>query len=532
MRFIRPQSLPGKKRRRLLPALGASAALVALAACGPAAPSDTAQSDKPSDTALGSAWQEENFPSFYSQTIQWRHCTEDDGLSEDLSDVLPHAGVDPSTFECATVKAPMNWTDPADERTIDLAIVRVPATGDRENARPLFGNPGGPGISGIEYTMTLPASPGFEAVQQAYDSWGFDPRGVGRSTPVTCDSTSELPVVQLAECAAANPLAHYMGTSQVARDMELLRALSGAPRLDYLGYSYGTMLGATYATLFPDKAGRMVLDSAESAEWASITHSFDQQVAVAKAAGHMADACPTMVTDKGEPVTCPFTTEEEMLSFKESLDAEPLRASNGTELTSDDMRGHLTDILYMPPIDRAGALDTIGKAKAGDQESIDAIAASLEEGGTTVGPAGQITACHSSPMTPDVAGLIAHMKEVGVPRFIGGPEISDEVLEEFTQAECSVLAETGDDFTDSFDASKTSTPLLVIGITGDHATPYQHGQELARQLGNASFLTVEGSGHSASYSGMSTCVDDAVTAYLLEGALPEAGATCTADPVE
>lgn len=519
--------------RKPLALTSAMLAVIGLAACSPAAPARdaSAQSGAPlaSDTALDGAWQQRTYKSIYEQKIDWHPCTAEDGLDDQVSPVLEEAKVDVSAYECGTVKAPMDWANPSDTRTIDLAVVRIPSTGDPDKAIPLFMNPGGPGASGVQQAMSMPATPAFTKVMETHEAWGFDPRGVGRSTPVSCPSDSEIGAVQLAECAKTNPIAHYMGTSYVARDMELLRVLSGAPRLDYLGYSYGTMLGATYATLFPSTAGRMILDSAENAKWGSIEHNYDQQVAVAKAAGALADSCTKMTTLEGAPVTCPFTSEREMLDYKKSLDETPLKASDGTEITGSELRDFLTSALYNFPEAQASSLDLLGKAKSGDQQAIDELSAQIASGGAEIDTAGQLTVCPSTPKTPDLAGLIEHIKKVGVPEFIGGPELTDEVISEYTKFECASLAETGTDFTDTFDASKVKNPLLVIGITGDHATPFQHGKELAEQLGKASFLTLEGTGHGASFSERSSCVDAAAVDYLNTGALPEEGTVCQAE---
>lgn len=479
-----------------------------------------------SDPQFDAAWQQKKHASFYSQSIDWRPCTAEDGLDEQIEVFAAEAGIDTSTFECATVEAPMNWTDPGDDRTIELAISRIPATGDPAAASPMFTNPGGPGIGGVQHSMLMATSTSFAPVREAYELWGFDPRGVGGSTPAQCESTSEIAAVQLAECAQENPVAHYMGTSQVARDLDMLRALSGAKQLDYLGYSYGTMLGATYATLFPEKAGRMVLDSAENAQWGTLNHNYDQQVAVAKAVGALADSCPKLVTIEGDPVTCPFTSEREMLDYKASLDQNPMTATDGTRITGAELRSFLTSALYG---DSAGQLDLLGRARSGDQSAIDELGAQVAGGGAEIDTTGQLIVCPSVPKTPDVAGLVDHINEVGIPEFLGGPELTDDLLSEFTELECSALTETGTDITTRFDASKVANPLLVIGITGDHATPYQHSKELASQLGKAAFLTLDGIGHGASFSDRSTCIDEAATAYLLDGTLPAEGTVCTAD---
>ncbi|WP_051259349.1 alpha/beta hydrolase [Schaalia suimastitidis] len=525
---------PTRHGRRLAVLAAASAIAMGLAACSPATlipgatSTTTSTPSSAANTALNAAWQHDNFRSFYDQQINWGTCNESHGLTKDLAAALDEAQIDYSAFECAKVKAPMNWADPSDTRTIELAINRIRATGDPQKAKPLFGNPGGPGVGGVQHTFSLIASPELDKVRHAYDLWGFDPRGVGASTPLKCEQDSDNAAVLIADCAGKHELSHYMGTSQVARDMELLRALSGSDRLHYLGYSYGTVLGATYATLFPEKAGRMVLDSAENAQWASLIHSFDQQVAVTKAVMELAKACPTTVLEDGQPVQCPFTNEEEVLTLKQSLDATPWKAGDGSTIDGRALRDYLTSSLYQPAI-QATTLDNIGKAKAGSQEAIDAIATEIANGGASVDTVGQITLCHSSPKTPDVPALIEHMKKVGVPAFVGGPELSDDVLREFVNLDCSVLKEAGEDFTTAFDASKVETPLLVVGITKDHATPYQHAKTLTKELGKASLLTLEGDGHGASYSGKSRCVDTAVDDYLLNGTVPQEGTVCTQD---
>jgi homoserine acetyltransferase len=112
--------------------------------------------------------------------------------------------------------------------------------------------------------------------------------------------------------------------------------------------------------------------------------------------------------------------------------------------------------------------------------------------------------------------------------MLGGPEIDDEALLPWIDLSCDALPESGDDITDSFSGSPDA-PILVIGVLGDHATPYEGSEQLVRELGNARLLTLDGHGHGASYLGRSSCVNDATTAYLLEGELPEPGAVCESD---
>lgn len=476
-----------------------------------------------SDAVTGSAEQARDFAAFYEQEIDWHPCTEDEGLDDELAEMLAGAGFDVGAIGCALVRAPYDWEDPSGDEAIELSIVHIPSTGD-DPLGVLLGNPGGPGASGTDFMLGTAIAPGFEKVAAHYDLLGFDPRGIGGSTPLDCDGeASTLPVVRLGTCIADHPIAHTMGTSQVARDMELLRHLMGDERMNLLGYSYGTMLGATYATLFPERVGRMVLDSAENAEWASLIHNFDQKVAGAKATVALATACRTEYRDEVE--VCPFVDEDSLLEVLSRLDAEPLRASDGTEVTGQTLKDYLTGALYRSHFDRGRILEAIAIALLGSQEAVDWLVATLADDGSVDEFALTIVGCHSFPIEPDIPGLLAHIEEVGMPRLLGGPEITDQTLEPFVDLSCYALPESGLDITDAFDATGAD-PILVIGITGDHATPYQYAQVLVDELGEATLLTLEDQGHAAAYQGRSTCIDEAVTAYLLEGTMPDPGTVC------
>ena len=288
------------------------------------------------------------------------------------------------------------------------------------------------------------------------------------------------------------------------------------------------MLGATYATLFPDRVGRMVLDSAEDAEWASLIHLFDQQVAIANATVALATSCRTDYADEVE--VCPFVDEDSLLAVLEQLDAEPLVASDGIEITGGLLQSYLTNALYQSHFERGRTLDTIALALFGDQEAIDDIGADFADDGSGVDMAMTVVTCHSFPIEPNIPGLLEHIERVGMPRLLGGPAIDDETLAPFTDLSCYTLPESGLDLTESFSAPDAG-PILVIGITGDHATPFQYAEVLTKELGNAVLLTLDGQGHAASYTGRSSCVDVAVTEYLLTGDLPAEGTVCRDDAV-
>lgn len=493
----------------------AVALAVALAGCSSPVPQEAGES----------AVQRESFPGVYAQTIEWGACDEAFGLDEQYIGRLEESGGSVEGFRCAMVEAPLDWSRPESHETIELAVVHVPATGDAPIGT-LLGNPGGPGESGLEYTYDMTVAEGFDGIRERYDLLGFDPRGIGRSSPVVCDDASEGTVALFSTCAAEHPLARSMGTSQAARDMELLRHLMGDERMHYLGYSYGTMLGATYATLFPERVGRMVLDSAEAADWASLTGYFNQSLAIAEALVDLVTECGTVY----EVEVCPLADEASLLDTLQRLAEDPLIASDGTEIGRELFEGYLVSALYKRTAGREIALDTAALALFGDQDAIDGIAAEMSGGGSALSWAGSIVRCHSFPDEPDVLELLDRIDETGLPPLLGGPELSDESLAQFTDLSCLALPGSGDDVTGSFSFSGSpDAPILVIGVRGDHATPYQGAEQLVEELGNARLLTLNAVGHIASYIGRSSCIDAATTAYLLKGALPAEGTICADD---
>lgn len=478
------------------------------------------QAQVPTDSA--SAIQAESFPGVYAQTIAWGEC-DFSQIDEKAAKRLETKGAPLDEYQCGTVEAPLDWNDPSDHRTIELAVTYRAATGGGEPVGTLFSNPGGPGGSGVDLAYRLSIMPGAEQVLEHYDILGFDPRGIGRSSPVDCGLETSIAELAIAECASREPLVHSMGTSQVARDMDLMRSLAGDSKMHYLGYSYGTVLGATYATLFPEKVGRMVLDSAVGAEWGSLQSNFEQKVANSREIIEMLETCATdyAITD------CPIQSEDELLAAMDQLNEQPFVASDGTEISGDVLYSYLVSTLYGIPENREVALNELAGAMRGDQHALDDIVEAMQSGGAAVGAAGSIVRCHSFPNDPDIMGLMDMIDKEGVPRLFGGPEINDDTVQQFVDLTCDALPGRGDDITDRFSGSPDA-PILVVGITGDHATPYVGSQRLVSQLGNARLLTLEGHGHTASFTERSSCVNDATTAYLVEGKLPEEDTVCQA----
>ena len=230
---------------------------IAFAAVTGTSDDDKAGSDQPAPASEGVP---SGLEDFYTQKLSWNECSE---------------------ARCTTVEVPIDYEKPEGE-TLKLEVKVIPAKGD--GGRSLFVNPGGPGGEAIGFADYMESQLG-EKVLDNYDIVGVDPRGVGKSTPVDCLSDRELDAYAGSEPDPDSPaeikeyratsvdfgngcekrsgaLASHISTEEAARDFDIVRALLGAKTFDWFGASYGTELGATYATLFPKTVGRMVLDGA------------------------------------------------------------------------------------------------------------------------------------------------------------------------------------------------------------------------------------------------------------------------------
>lgn len=469
-----------------------------------------------------SVLQQRSFPEVYEQQIDWQECGESYGFRDGLEEYLTELGAQVTGLRCAWVTAPFDWNDPENEDTIELSALHIPATGE-DPIGTLFSNPGGPGASGTEFAMGLTADPSFAPVHEKYNLLGFDPRGIGRSDALECENDTEILELQLALCADQDPLALSMGTAQVARDMELMRHLVGDQSMHYAGFSYGTVIGATYATLFPEHTGRIMLDSAWPSDWSSPLGTYLQQEAITHALNNLLVGCGV----EYKVQLCPIGGESELIQVLNGLDAQPLLTTDGAEVDGNMLKGYLTMSLYTPPTGRHDVLETTGRALAGGQEAIDKLAGAMAGGGSKVGLSGMVVRCLSSPSDANLIGLFRYINEHGLPEMLGGPEVNDDSIREFFNLKCEALPDSGEDF--MMFANKSDAPVLVFGVTGDHATPYPGAKQMVDELGNATLVTLEGNGHIASFTGRSSCADGIATAYLLKGEVPKTGTVCADD---
>lgn len=460
---------------------------------------------------------------FYGQQIDWRNC---------------------GTAECGTFEAPLDYADP-DAGTVTLGITRVPATGDPIGS--LFVNPGGPGGSAIDYAKAADYIVS-QDIRKRFDIVGVDPRGVGRSAPVECMSDAELDELGAADgtpdspaeeqqvadlatipgtgCARdADPVFAHVGTVDSARDLDLARALVGDETLTYLGKSYGTMLGATYAELFPDRVGRMVLDGVLPASLDLVETTRGQAVAFEFAVRDFAEDCLTHED-------CPLTGSVDdavgqLQDWFASLDASPLPGGPGEERDLNEPLAAYAVLsnLYFP----AGDYPRLRGALADAMERDDPTALfEVLDNRISRGPDGRYldnsteafyaVTCLDRPFTGTVDDVrtLAEEWRAEAPTF--GPALAWGLLT------CADWPASGEQITRT--VAEGSNPILVVSTRKDPATPYEWGVRLAEELDNAALVTYEGVGHTAYFDG-SDCVDGTVDRYLLTGEVPQADPVCS-----
>ncbi len=465
---------------------------------------------------------------FYDQTLAWGACDQE-STSADV--------------ECAEVTAPLDWHDP-DRGEISIAIVR-PADRPASPVGSLLVNPGGPGGAGVEYVMQMTE---FEALRDeltgAYDVVGFDPRGVGRSTAVECldadrmddylygvpeaergsdewDAALTDAAAEYAEACGENSgeLLEFITTEQAARDMDLLRAVLGDHQLAFLGYSYGTYLGAIYAELFPENVGRFVLDGALDPSVPGSEVGLIQLTAFEATLERYIDSCLA-------GSSCPFrgTTAQaldEVKGLLASLDAKPLRAADGRLLGADTLATAILQALYSPDY-----WPYLTQALAGVQQgSADGamFLADVYNGRETGAYASNATEAFNAYNCMDYPPEDTAVVEASRDALLEQAPIMGPYLLGADPCEFWPFPPAGERA--PIEAAGTP-PILVIGTTGDPATPFEWAEALADQLSGGVLVAYEGEGHTA-YGGESECIDETVESFLIDGVVPDDGLVCT-----
>ena len=514
-RPVAPSGASRDRRHRLVALL--AVAVVLLAGCvSPKnqAAGPTPGATSPSPEATG------DLARYYGQQLEWTTCAEG---------------------ECATAQVPLDYADPAGA-SIGLALARSKATGG-EPLGSLLLNPGGPGASGVSFLDQAKSMVG-EDVQRQYDLVAFDPRGVQRSNPVQCvdgpaldqliatdpdystDAGIQAVIDAYGELGAAclqntGPALGHVDTVSAAKDMDVLRAALGEAKLDYLGASYGTKLGATYAELFPHQVGRFVLDGA-----LDVTLTV-HQLAVGQARGFQTalDAYVDNCVQTSNSCFLGGTREEGLAKIKDllaSLDQNPLSVGDRRLTEGNAFYGVALPLYnrdYWVLLSQA-----LKAAFGGDGSALlrlsDAYASRNPDGSYADNSleAFYAISCLDNPsyLTPAQAERqTALFQKVS-------PTLGDAF--DWSQVGCVGQVAKSHEKPLTIDGAGAA-PIVVVGTTRDPATPYAWAKALASQLDSGVLVSRDGDGHTGYHSG-NPCVDRAVESYLVDGKVPQDGLSC------
>ena len=502
--------------RAIAPVLAASAAvMLVLSACTP-------DLNQVSPTATPTVAPTTGGFDAYAQKLDWAACAE---------------------LECATIQVPLDWGNPGGE-TIALNVNRLPAAGEAQGS--LLINPGGPGASGLDLTEYFGSIAGDELLA-AYNIVGFDPRGVGSSSPIDCGDAAtvnafvvtDYPLDTQADVDAANKrnadfaagceqktgaLMENIDTVSAARDMDVIRALVGDDKLNYLGFSYGTELGATYAELFPDKVGRLVLDGAVD----FLLPSDDQ--ASGQAAG-FENSLTNFVVWCADQDDCPLDSnadaaKKQIHDIAFNAIANPVKG-NGTDVNGNLMTYGIVVTLY----DQASwpylmqALDEVisqNTATIMAQLADFYLDRDTETGEYTTNSTVAFTSISCLDSAPEPTWDLARVDAFKAEMEEASPTFGWWFA---SSTGCSDWPFQAAERITSLDKAASVSPILVVGTTNDPATPYKWAQSLTEQLGNATLLTYDGEGHTA-YGRSNQCIVDAVDGWLVDGTMPDSGTVC------
>ena len=470
--------------------------------------------------------------------ISWSACTE-----------TPLAG-----FQCATYEVPLDHDRPGGATTT-IALARRPADNPAEKIGTLFVNPGGPGGAGRSMVRSSAriASP---EVLARFDLVGFDPRGIGASDPVQCFATdaeaealfarmSGVPITkeQITDTLRANweyteackrnmgPLLPHMSTLNVAKDLDLLRRGAGDDRLTFIGYSYGTLIGATYANLFPARVRALVLDGNVDPDQRTnhrLANKFGRAGGFEIALTGFLAEC-----DEAGPA-CAFSGDArgKFDRLRDRLRQGPVEVPGQGTVTIDDLVGYVGQILYnvanFPSA--AATLQAVYDGVFADPAALRTAAEPLPKAPPARGWLGDAYS-----YTGDDAFFAVNCADAPLPRnpalYPGFAAVFEKAHPTFGRSEA--FSEVGcanwPRISEAYDGPwnrRTAQTVLVVNPTYDPATRYDFGVRMTRQLGNARLLTLDGFGHTSNYS---ACVTGWYTRYLLNGDVPPAGTRCAQD---
>ncbi|MFJ8979620.1 alpha/beta hydrolase [Streptomyces sp. NPDC102282] len=474
-------------------------------------------------------------PSAPAPHLEWRPC------------------VQGSPFDCATAKVPLDHADPGG-RSIDLAVVRRKATGPGQRVGTLFFNPGGPGGPG---TVQMPQNYEFfpREVRERFDIVSWDPRGIGSSTAVNCFTTPQeaadwnagkpvgFPVGEseqkdftaayadlVRRCERKDPeLLRHVSTADTARDLDQLRRSVGEPQLNYYGISYGTILGATYANLFPSKVRAMTLDSNIGPQ-AWTNHASDDarlttflrvgsDRSAAATLDRFLDLCGSTTTARcAFSAGTPKATRDKFDRLTERLRKEPVDTWTYARTVADTVNS-----LYVVSgwADLAGRLEELWQDRAPEPAPFPPAPPVPDPNPYLGEEQAAAVLCGDSP-NPRDAGAYPSLEEASAARAGDAGRFWT-----WATAGCTTWPTSPDRWTGPWDR-RTANPVLVVGTTYDPSTAYPNSRAMVEELADARLLTNEGYGHTALLN-PSTCVQEHESRYFVDGTLPPVGTTCRQD---
>lgn len=462
---------------------------------------------------------------FYTQELDWEECR--------------------SGKECATVEVPLDYAEPEGE-TIEISVLRVAAEGTALGS--MVVNPGGPGAPGTDYAEMTSMVFG-RALRQNFDVVGFDPRGTGASAPVDCLSDAELDEYvagnpmpdtpeSIAEFEAASKtfgdgckrrsgdLVNHVSTVETAKDMDVIRAALGDAALTYFGASYGTKLGATYAELFPERVGRLVLDGGVDVGLDSTGMSLEQARGFETALRAYVADCVDKIDDcfLGDSVDEGTAAIADLL---EQIEREPMPAGDRELHAGEAFYGvvmplYVADYWFMLTNALRAAMED------GDGSALADLADMYLS--RTVNGDGSSTYANNS------TEAILAINCLDDPTSVSAQDVPS-YFDEFTEASptfgkafawgligCSGMPGRTAEPAPVIDG-EGAAPILVVGTTRDPATPFEWSEALADQLDSGVLLVRDGDGHTGYNSG-NACVNEAVEGYLVSGIVPDDRTQC------
>ncbi|MEJ8277336.1 alpha/beta hydrolase [Pseudonocardia spirodelae] len=517
--------------RPALAAIGA-AALVLVGACADAGSGTSAQAmQNPPELAQ-----------FYDQQLQWGPCNDYAPTADDQQTFAD------AQFDCTRVNVPQDYAQPGDGKTMQIALLRKKATGQKIGS--LFADPGGPGASGTSFVSRKAADWATNGLGDRFDLIGFDPRGTGASRPrISCltdaendeertkvfadpspagiaaaEADSRLFAERCTQRTGADVLAN-VGTRDVAKDMDVMRAAVGDEKMTYAGFSYGTELGTAYAEAFPQNVRALLLDGAIDPTQSTIDSTVKQNAGFQLAFDNFAKDCTNRPN-------CPLGTDPQQATaafqkIMQPLIDKPVPVGDGRVLSFNDAQTGVSQALYVsqlwPALERG-----ISEVASGQGRVLMLLADLYHERDqqgrySNMIQAFQSISCVNQPALKDPAEaleLATRADEAAPFRSTGRGPVGARDACAFWP-----VPPTTEPHTPEVDGLP---PVVVVSVTGDPATPYQAGVDLASQLGG-SLIKVNGNQHTASLQG-DPCTDKLAVDYLVNLTLPPQGAECTLSP--